>query len=777
MTTTLHSWEWRFGGVLADMSAAHAWILLLVLLCAAASSVWLSYRKPRAPLSLFQRAILVFLRCAILLGLLLCLANPARVTREVIPPLPKKPLAVMLDRSGSMTTQDNRGRSRLQDALRTWQRLESATHELFSKIQYFRFASSATPADSLDAALRHPEPPDQTRLAVSFKEVFDSAPPQGLSGILCITDGLDTTGGTLDEAVKLSLATRTPLYFLPSRNRLQPKQLLFIREFNTPSRAMTRTEFSVSTVIESYSSASRSIPITLREGDRIIAQTSLQADAGFGSYPWTVSVPAQVTAGKMNLTLTIGTRGEEKTGRAEVKVLDRVGINVLVYQGTLDWGFRFMCNAISRDPNFRLTGLIDPSTNVRVSIGPKNVPPLAELPKTTAQLANYNIIVLANAVAENLSPEQQQALVAYVRDGGGILFIESDTVLGQRFSGSALEEMLPVRFNAPEPVNLHGEAESRFREEMRQTRWGSTAGQETNFAAGAVQRDTQPRLKKFGISAPTKLATVLSNPNSGKPGAMLEPMFSTFARVKSAKPGAQILAIHPTEKDPASGEPAILMASQVFGNGRATVLTTDSLWRWKLSMESKSRDVETFWQQLFVWLAQPSLEGLRFVKPRIEITAGKPAKFVLAGCRGGTAPTVNASLNATTTEILPVQPGIGDTYEIPWTPKKPGRWTLKASDISGGETIASVEVVEPQATMEMANIPPDLELMRRVAESTGGELLQNGIPASWKQLAATPQSQVISEKSTLLWNQWLFLLACLGLYSVELVLRRFWKLI
>ena len=771
MTTTLQSWEWRFGGMLADKSLVWAAGILALLFCAGAVSVWLSYRTTRAPLTFFQRAILVLLRGTMLLGLLLCLANPAHVTRELLPPPAKKSLAIMVDRSGSMTAQDNRGRSRLQDALHSWHRVEPETQDIFDKIQYFSFASRVTPADSLDAAAKRAEPPDQTCLATSLKKVLDSAPAEGYSGILCLTDGLDTTGEPLDEVVKHSLATGIPLYFLPSRNRLQPKPLLAIRELHAPGRAMMRTEFAVNAVIDCYSPTPRSIPLTLREGERVIAQTTLQAAAGFGSYPWSAPLTAQA-AGKMNLELSIGAPEEEKTGRAEIKVVDHLAVNVLVYQGTLDWGYRFLCNALAQDANFRVTGIIDPSTKMRMFSGPENAPQLTALPQAAAQLAGFNIIVLANTVAENFTAQQQAALIEYTRKGGGVLFLESDTTLAQYFSGSPLEEMLPVRFSVPEAVDLHGEAEARFRDQM-----GARAGaqEETNFATGAEGRQTQPRLVDFQICDPVKLGSVLSIP--GREGATLQPKFTTFARVQSAKAGARILAVHPTERDPATGDLAILMASQLFGSGRATVLTTDSLWRWKLSLPSNSRDVETFWQQLVMWLAQPSLEALRFVKPKLEITVGKPAKFILDGCRGGTPPTVSLKNDTAPPETVQIQPGAGESYEVLWTPKTPGRWSLTAVDQSGAESTALVEVVEAQATLEMANIPPDIELLRRTAESTGGELLQNGLPASWKPLAAAPQSQVISEQTTLLWNQWPVLLLCLGLYGAELILRRFWKLI
>ncbi len=768
MTTTLQTLEWRFGGFLQHGSPVLGWSLLALLFALGAASVWISYRKPRAPLNLTQRILLCSLRGLVFAGLALMLANPTRVSREMLPPPPKKPLAVLVDQSGSMTAQDNRGRSRLQDALQTWKRIEPSAREMFGVLDYFSFATQLTSAGSLKGVLEHKEPEDETRLNFCLADALRHN--GDYAALVCITDGLDTTSAPFDEAIKRSQATRTPIYFLPCHNRLQAKPLLAIREINAPSETMQRTEIPFNAVVDCYTPAARDIPLTLHAGTGVVASGTLHAEAGFGSYPWRTSVTAQAP-GLVDLQLTVGNPGEKKEAHALVRVTDRKSINLLVYQGTLDWGFRFLSDAIARDPSFHMTGLFDSSTRVRILTGGTDAGGLTDLPSSRSALGKYNIIVVANADVAQLDPEQQEALLAYVRDGGGVLFIESDTHLATRFSGSTLEQMLPVWFCPPEPRNLHGEAEARFMNMMGPSRGN---GAETRFAAVAEQRDTQPRLAKFQIVDTAALAPVLSAP--GKPGIALQPMFTSYARVESAKPGARILAVHPTETNPSTGAPSILMASQQFGKGRSTVLTTDSLWRWKLSLPSGSREAETFWQQLLVWLAQPSLNAIHFVKPKVEVPVNRPVRFVLEGNADLPAVTVQSGTSQPSAP-LPVSRAADGTFEVKWTPIATGPATLTGFDSSGAETSIAVAVVESQATLETSNIPPDLDLLRNVAESTGGELIQNGIPTSWRRLAEAPRSIVVSENLTLLWNRWPLLLACLGLYSVELLLRRRWNLI
>ena len=99
------------------------------------------------------------------------------------------------------------------------------------------------------------------------------------------------------------------------------------------------------------------------------------------------------------------------------------------------------------------------------------------------------------------------------------------------------------------------------------------------------------------------------------------PQFAANAKVRAVKPGAETLAVSGV------GTPEVLLARQQFGNGFAAALTTDLLWRWKLSLPSSSHAVEKFWQQLLLSLAPASGEGLRVVKLTPSPAVNAPALF------------------------------------------------------------------------------------------------------------------------------------------------------
>jgi hypothetical protein len=69
--------------------------------------------------------------------------------------------------------------------------------------------------------------------------------------------------------------------------------------------------------------------------------------------------------------------------------------------------------------------------------------------------------------------------------------------------------------------------------------------------------------------------------------------------------------------------------------------------------------------------------------------------------------------------------------------------------------------------------PPKLAELRAIAEATGGQLLASHAPESWKRRRDAASTETpLSERRTLLWNQWTILFPLLGLYGAELLLRR-----
>jgi hypothetical protein len=83
-------------------------------------------------------------------------------------------------------------------------------------------------------------------------------------------------------------------------------------------------------------------------------------------------------------------------------------------------------------------------------------------------------------------------------------------------------------------------------------------------------------------------------------------------------------------------------------------------------------------------------------------------------------------------------------------------------------------------TGELARSAPAFEAMAELAGETGGRLLNQEPPAAWLPEVTKNEAKlepVVSERRHSLWNSWTMLMLAFGIYSLELILRRLWKLL
>ena len=133
--------------------------------------VWL-YRRTPGQLTPRARRWLVGLRVAVVLLLLLCLANPERVEKTAPPKNPARTLTVLVDRSASMSEPDHRGGTRLAAAVRRWRQAEPAAKPCFARVNYRRFANEVRPAGSLEDAVNTGAPGGETHLFAALRRTL-----------------------------------------------------------------------------------------------------------------------------------------------------------------------------------------------------------------------------------------------------------------------------------------------------------------------------------------------------------------------------------------------------------------------------------------------------------------------------------------------------------------------------------------------------------------------------------------------------------------------------
>jgi hypothetical protein len=741
--------EWQFGGWLhAWPEAAALGVLGAVAAAGLLGIVW-SYRHAAGGLTPRGRWSLAALRAAIVLLILACLANPMRVEKSALPQKTPHTLAVLVDRSASMSAPDFRGETRLASALRRWRQVEPRAKANFATVRYSRFAGDVQPADSLEDAANQGAPGAETHLFAALRQTLAENP----AAIVCLTDGLDTSSDDPAKFTAEAAERGVPVYFVPGENHLLPGASLALREIKAPSRVLRKSQFTATALLESIVARDQELPVELWVNGKKWAAARLPVRAGRNALSWPVKVDSGETG-----ALSLEFRAGDQSASCTTAVMESRTVDVMYYQGALQWGYRFLRGALESDPSFRLTAIVNPALHVQLAASPAGGLDPVDLPEDAAELRRFQVVVLAHVFAAQLTSRQQQALVDYVRRGGSLLFISPDTTATEQFSGTALEQVLPVVFETP------GTSETPA--QQMQLQLSANAAQANDFFAGGNQNIS---LKPFALP-PGLPHTAASDLFAGTNGEPL-PKFNENAKVHALKPGAEALAVN--GRDPAD----VLLARQQFGDGFAAALNTDLLWRWKMSLPSSSHAVEKFWQQLLLSLAPETGEGFRLTRLTASAAVNAPVVFSVDNAAAAESLRIEAVSPSGTHQpltVTEVQDADGSSFRTSFTPPKTGRWEVRATDASGRAAGLTFPVAEKSSSAELSNLPADVAGMGQLAESTGGSLIDaNTVLEPPAESAGKPTERLPQA----LWNSGPVWLVLLGLYATELILRRRWKLL
>jgi uncharacterized membrane protein len=757
-----HFLEWQFGGCLRGLPPAAAWTIVAGAVVAGVALVAWLYRHTLRDLTPCARRTLMLLRAAFLLVLLLCLANPARVNQAQKAPVAARKLAVLVDRSASMSVPDYRGTTRLADAVRVWKRHENEITAVFPSIAYHEFSVAIHHASSLSDAVQAADPGPETHLYSALRETLG----EDTSAILCLTDGLDTTGAEPDALAAEALRRAVPLYFIVGQNRLTSRRgsgILNIREIKAPAKVLMGAQFAAELLLEAASSDRQDVPVELWSGTTKLASALLPLRSGLNLLPWSVPVIANAP-GLMPLEFRVG-ENPQQVAACACEVVEHTSLEVLYYQGALQWGYRFLRVAIESDPSFRMTSILNPALGVQIAVNSVNAHALSDLPDDAKALKAFQIVVLAQVFADQLTPKQQQALVEYARAGGGVLFITPGTEATRQFAGTPLEEMLPVVFQPQQP----GDALSYGPGNVPINSMRNQLLQDGAGYYGTPALDNLPTLHSFVLPAGGRHSVTAALFQDDVAGL---PKFSECATVRTVKPGAEVLAV----SGETTNDSSVLLARQQFGRGFTAALTTDLLWRWKLSLPSSSTAVDRFWQQLLRSLTPGTGQGLRIVKQTAAPEMNSPVEILINGttAESPAAETISPVGEHTPLPLKETSDDEGSSWKGVFTPASQGNWEVRATGGTLDLARLTFAVSSTARTMELINSPADVDGMRRLAESTGGALVEDApIFQSHDRTDDAPRAQHAQP----LWDSSWLLVVLLGFYGTELILRRFLRLL
>lgn len=363
-----------------------------------------------------------------LTGLALLLAALACVGLELGYPLDRMTVVVAVDRSRSIDLVA-RASERVQAELRAAE-LGMRDDDRIAVIAFGASAAvedPARPRSRLASAQRADVPRDGTDIAAGIRLALAEIPPDSAARVALLSDGVATRGDTT-EAVLAASSLGVPIDTIPLDQGAIPD--VRVVSVHVAPRAAEGETLDLRVVTHASSATSvearvyrdgelvRQGPTTIAQGEDVLYLRELAPGPGLHRYDVELSAPS----------VSVDRLPDDNSGAAFVRV--RGPSTALVLEGE-----PALAAALVR-------ALRDAAFQVDVA-GVDGVP--ADL----GALARYDLVVLSDISAAELSHAQLEAFHSYVRDlSGGLLLMGGDRSLGPGgYARTPIEEISPLSFD------------------------------------------------------------------------------------------------------------------------------------------------------------------------------------------------------------------------------------------------------------------------------------------------------------------------------------------
>jgi hypothetical protein len=533
-------------------SAAASVVLVLVV----AALGYVAWRR-----SGYRQAIglLEISRLALVSAVAALLSQPEWV--EEFRPTEKPTIGVLLDDSSSMDTRD---------ALRPDAPTAPPQSRREAVAALGATATWSSLADRLDVVIQ-PFSPARPGHGTDLNDPLTRAPEAipNLRGVVVVSDGDWNEGKPPVEAATRLRTRGVPIFCVPvgSRTRLPDIELLAL---DVPTFGVAGKAVRISFTIDSALPREYATTVTLRASDGAEVSKDVRIAPMARTSDWIAWKPEGT--GDYTLTLDVPRQGDEAladNNRMSAPIAIREEkLRVLVVESYPRWEYRYLRNALSRDPGVEVSCLLFHPGLSKVGGGNKDYVP--EFPRGLDELSKYDVVFLGDVGAEagQLTVEQCRWLRGLVEhQASGLVFVPGWE--GRQFSllETELAALYPVVLDASQPGG-----------------WGS-------------RTPDHFELTELGRRS---LLTKLADTEDDNVEVWEDlPGFQWYAPVTRARAGSDVLCVH---KDAANDHGRLpLLVTRPYGAGKVLFMGTDGAWRWRKGVEDKYH--YRFWGQVVRWMA------------------------------------------------------------------------------------------------------------------------------------------------------------------------------
>jgi hypothetical protein len=718
------------------------WIGIIALILVGALSVISWRRSPHRG----RTAALECLRFLSALAVVLLLWQPEWLT--TLHPDTKPQIAILWDDSKSMTTIDA-----------TLPPVLSEKSEVVSRADWVKKALASDLWKPLEAngandvtALPFATPPAEssaiagTDLEAPLADLL--AKQSNLRAVVLLSDG-DYNLGQPPVAAAQKLRLRgIPLFPIPigSKVRLPDLDLLSVtaptygivgENVQIPFTIRSSLDRQVRTIVRLRDESGRErtkdiiIPPNAETYDSILWRLEKE-----GSSTLELSIP--VADGE--LVATNNSRKFTIAGRPEK-------IRVLVIETLPRWEYRFLRNALSRDPGVELSCLLFHPT-LGPGVGKDYI---KEFPSKIEDLAKYDVIFLGDVGvgADQLTKEQCELIRGLVENqASGLIFMPGSQ--GNEFSllDTGLSDLMPVILDYENP---RGVAES---------------------IPSPLTLTTEGR---------ASLLTMLGNNEEENPEIWRRlPGFYWHAPVVKAKGGAEVLAVHGNRRGKYG--PVPLLVTKPAGSGKVLFMGIDSAWRWRRGVEDLYH--YRFWGQVARWMSyQRNMAAGQRVRLFFNPERPEPGASVTLNANAfdpNGAPlkegTVAVDLTAPDGRTQRIELQKNDTawgaFSGRFKVDLPGPWKLRATATGAEDKPLETTILVQGVEIEKVGQPARPDVLEEMAKVSRGRVIQPAQLADLiREINALPEPRPLENRIPL-WSHWATVAALVTLLGIFWVGRK-----
>jgi hypothetical protein len=476
-------------------------------------------------------------------------------------PEEKASIAVLWDASPSMETRDvSRGEKTSAQPETRRETVEPLTHpEAWKGL-----------GDKLQVVIQPFSPKGAghgTDLNEPLSKALESIP--NLRGIVLASDGDWNEGQPPVLAASKLRMKGVPVFSVPvgSSSRLPDVELLSI---DAPTFGVAGKAVRIPFTIDSAMPRAYVTTVTLKtsDGDEVTKEVKVEPMAKTtDELVWKPK-----GTGEFTLNLTVPKHADEQlvdnnTLSAPIAIREEK-LKVLVVESYPRWEYRYLRNALSRDPGIDLSCLLYHPGLSKPGGGNKDY--IKAFPKGLDELSKFDVVFLGDVGVENgqLTPEDCRQLKGLVEhQASGLVFMPGWD--GRQFSllDTELGDLCPVVLDSSQPGGWGSRTPNHF--ELTES------GRRSLLTKLADSQDENAQVWE------------------GLPG------FQWYAPVVRAKAGSDVLCVHKDASNESGRLP--LLVTRTFGSGKVLFMGTDGAWRWRKGVEDKYH--YRFWGQVVRWMA------------------------------------------------------------------------------------------------------------------------------------------------------------------------------